>query len=141
MQQSVEQFWRRKISEELKKTVEIETKLKEQEQQADLFRSMYYHYEQRSFHLEETLRKSLEGEEYVSVERNQEVQSCFVDPKKIAQKMDMKCKTCRKSPATMIWLPCMHLSVCLMCERRVKICPICGVQKTQSFLINPPLLP
>lgn len=141
MLQNVEQFWRRNLSEELQKRVEMERKLKEKEQQTDLFRQMYHHYEQRSFHLEETLRQRADGEGCsnavppVAVE--EEVQSCLFDLNSV-QRMDMMCKNCRSRPATMLWLPCRHLCVCMVCERRVKICPICSAKKTESFKINLP---
>ncbi|KAK9077993.1 hypothetical protein SSX86_002050 [Deinandra increscens subsp. villosa] len=142
MQQSVEEFWRRNLAGEVKKRKELETRLKEKEEQADRFREMYHFYEKRTFHLEEMLQQ----QRAVAVGRRnaaapprpeEEVQSCLVDLNSV-QRMDVKCENCRTRPATMLWLPCRHLCVCLVCERRVKACPICSIKKTESFKINLP---
>ncbi|KAI3519629.1 hypothetical protein L1887_08843 [Cichorium endivia] len=141
MRLSVEEFWRRNFGEEIKKRKEIEARLKQKEELADRLRQMYHFYEERTFHLEEMLQRRVAGEGCSTVAaavREEEVQSCFVDPNN-APRRDMACRNCRSRPATMLWLPCRHLCVCLVCERRVKICPICGAQKTESLMINLPL--
>ncbi|GJR96011.1 zinc finger, RING/FYVE/PHD-type containing protein [Tanacetum coccineum] len=141
MLQHVEEFWRRHLSEELKKTKEIETKIKEKDQQLDLFKQLYHHYEQKTLSIEETLRRRANGEggskPAPTVVRHEEVQSCLVDQKN-AQRMDMACKKCGSRPANMLWLPCRHLCVCFACDKRVKICPICSVKRVESFMINLP---
>ncbi|KAI7736850.1 hypothetical protein M8C21_013606 [Ambrosia artemisiifolia] len=140
MLQSVEEFWRRNLSEEIKKRKEIETKLKDKEQQADRFRQMYYFYEKRTFHLEQMVERQVAAERFYAappVAPDEEVQSCLNDLNSV-QRMDVMCKNCLTRPATMLWLPCRHLCVCLVCERRVKACPICGLKKTESFKIDLP---
>lgn len=142
LQLTMEEFWRRNVTEELKKIKELERKLKEKEQQVDLFRRMYHYYEERTFHLEETLQKRAAGEGCSNAAAvmapEEEVQSCFIDLNNSPQRMDMMCKHCRTRPAAMLWLPCRHLSVCMICDRRVKNCPICSVKKTESLKINLP---
>ncbi|KAI3704964.1 hypothetical protein L1987_75194 [Smallanthus sonchifolius] len=140
MQQSVEEFWRRNLAGEVKKRKEIEAKLKEKEEQADRFRQMYHFYEKRTFYLEEMVQQQLAAERVYAapaVAPEEEVQSCLVDLNSV-QRTDVKCKNCRTRPATMLWLPCRHLCVCLVCEWRVKACLICSVKKTESFKINLP---
>lgn len=140
MMQSVEEFWWRNFVEEVKKRKEMEEKIKLKDEQAGRFRQMYHFYEERTFLLEDMLRRSVAGEgcsTAVAAVPEEQVESCFVDLNRVPRK-DMACKNCQSRPATMLWLPCRHLCVCLICERRVKICPICGVQKTESFMINLP---
>ncbi|KAI3704963.1 hypothetical protein L1987_75193 [Smallanthus sonchifolius] len=140
MQQSVEEFWRRNLAGEVKKRKEIEAKLKEKEEQAERLRHMYHFYEKRTFYLEEMVQQQVAAERFYAapaVAQEEEVQSCLVDLNSV-QRTDVKCKNCRTRPATMLWLPCRHLCVCLVCERRVKTCPICSVKKTESFKINLP---
>ncbi|PWA42241.1 zinc finger, RING/FYVE/PHD-type [Artemisia annua] len=108
---SVEDFWQRNLSEELKKIKEMETKIKEKEQQ------LIYN----------TLAPTFV--------RPEEVQSCLGDLNN-AQRTDIACKECDSRPATMLWLPCRHLCVCFPCDEKIKICPICNVNKTESFMIN-----
>ncbi|CAH1438861.1 unnamed protein product [Lactuca virosa] len=140
MRLSVEEFWRRNFGEEVKKRQEIEAKLKQKEELADRLRQLYNFYEERTFRLEEMLqRRVAEGcSTPAAAVREEEVESNFVDPRS-ASKTDMACRNCRSRRATMLWLPCRHLCVCLVCERRVKICPICGAKKTESFMISLPL--
>ncbi|GKC99553.1 zinc finger, RING/FYVE/PHD-type containing protein [Tanacetum coccineum] len=132
MLQSVEDFWRRHLTSELKKFKDLEATLQEKERQVVKFRDLYHDYESKAFDLEETLRRSMEGER-VTV-REEEVESCLVDE----HRMDTTCWNCQSRPATMLWLPCRHVCVCLMCDRRVKTCPMCGVHKTETLMINMP---
>ncbi|KAI7749320.1 hypothetical protein M8C21_023655 [Ambrosia artemisiifolia] len=134
MVQSVEELWRRNLAEELKKRKEMERMLKDKEEQVERFRQMYHFYEERAFVLE-NMRVTGEGSSGRGVGTGEEeVQSCYVG----GERMEIKCRNCLNRAASMLWLPCRHLSVCMMCERRVKNCPICSVKKTQSFHINMP---
>ncbi|KAI3519624.1 hypothetical protein L1887_08838 [Cichorium endivia] len=140
MMQSVEEFWRRNFAEEVKKRKEMEEKLKIKDEQVVRFRQMYHFYEERTFLLEDMLRRRVAGEGCsadVAAVPEEQVESCFVVLDS-APTRDMACRNCRNRPANMLWLPCRHLCVCLVCERRVKICPICSVQKTESFMVNLP---
>ncbi|KAK1421373.1 hypothetical protein QVD17_23657 [Tagetes erecta] len=140
MLQSVEEFWRRNLAGEIKKRTDLETKLKQKEEQADRFRQMYHYYEKRTFHLEEMLQQRVDADRCNAappIAPQEEVQSCLVDLNTVPR-MDLKCQNCRNRPATMLWLPCRHLCVCLVCERRVKACPICSVKKIESLKINLP---
>ncbi|KAL8241580.1 hypothetical protein R6Q59_014934 [Mikania micrantha] len=140
MLQSVEEFWKRNLVGEVKKRKETEAKLKEKEEQSDRFRQMYQYYEKRAFNLEEMLQQQVNAARcntVPAVAPEEEVQSCLADLNSVPR-TDVKCKNCRNRPATMLWLPCRHLCVCLVCERRVKVCPICSVTKTESFKINLP---
>ena len=62
MLQSVEDFWRRNLTGELKKYKDLEATLQEKERQVGTFRRLYYFYKDKAFHLEEKLRRSIEGE-------------------------------------------------------------------------------
>ncbi|XP_042755832.1 probable BOI-related E3 ubiquitin-protein ligase 3 [Lactuca sativa] len=142
MMLSVEEFWRRNFAEEVKKRKEIEEKIKVKDEQAVRFRQMYHFYEERTFLLEDMLQRRVAGEgcstaAAAAAVPEEQVESCFVDLNSVPRK-DMACRNCRSRPATMLWLPCRHLCVCLVCERRVKICPICSVQKTESLMVNFP---
>ncbi|KAL4576018.1 hypothetical protein LXL04_012106 [Taraxacum kok-saghyz] len=141
MMASVEEFWRRNFAEEVKKRKEMEEKIKVKDEQALRFRQMYHFYEERTFLLEDMLQRRFAGEGCSTAVTadvpEEQVESCFVDLNSVPRR-DMACRNCRSRPATMLWLPCRHLCVCLVCERRVKNCPICGVQKTESFMINLP---
>ncbi|KAL4576019.1 hypothetical protein LXL04_012107 [Taraxacum kok-saghyz] len=137
MRLSMEEFWRRNLGEEVKKRKEIEAILKQKEELADRLRHMYHFYEERTFKLEQMVERRVAGEGCSTLVREEEVESCFVDPKS-SPGTDISCRNCRSRRATMLWLPCRHLCVCLVCERRVKVCPICGVRKTESFMINLP---
>ncbi|PWA76772.1 zinc finger, RING/FYVE/PHD-type [Artemisia annua] len=140
MQQSVKDLWRRNLTSELNKLKDLEATLQEKEQQVVKFRDLYYSSVEKAFRLEETLRLSIEGERVsnLSAIREEEVESCLVDINSAAYRMDTKCWNCQTRPATILWFPCRHLCVCLMCGRRVKTCPMCGVHKTETLLINTP---
>ncbi|XP_076894106.1 uncharacterized protein LOC143546294 [Bidens hawaiensis] len=140
MQRNVEEFWKRNLADEINKRKEIEARLNEREEQADRFRQMYFHYEKRAFELEQTMEQQValaQRNAMRVVTPEEEVQSCLVDLNSV-QRPEVTCKNCHTRPATMLWLPCRHLCVCLVCERRVKICPICGVRKTESIKIDLP---
>ncbi|XP_024982939.1 probable BOI-related E3 ubiquitin-protein ligase 2 [Cynara cardunculus var. scolymus] len=138
MQVSVGEFWRRNFSKEVKKRKEMEARLKEKEEQAGRFREMYHFYEDRAFLLEEKVQRMLAKERCSTAAAHaattnveEEVESCVVE-----KRLHLACLNCLVRAATMVWLPCRHLSVCLVCERRVKSCPICGDKKTESFMIK-----
>ncbi|PWA48253.1 Berberine/berberine-like protein [Artemisia annua] len=97
MLQSVEDFWRRNLTSELKKFKDLEATLQEKERQVD-----------KSFHLEEKLRRSIEGEGVSNMHavREEEVESCLVDMNGAAQRMGTTCWNCQSRPATMLWLAC-----------------------------------
>ncbi|XP_024982340.1 probable BOI-related E3 ubiquitin-protein ligase 2 [Cynara cardunculus var. scolymus] len=135
---SVNEFWRSNLAEEVKKRKDMEASLKQKDELVDRFRQMYHYYEERTCFLEEVLQRRMTGEECSgagAAAAEEEVESCFVELNSVGN-AEMICRNCRSRPATMVWLPCRHLCVCLVCERRVKLCPICGVQKTESFMIN-----
>nr|GEY51056.1 cell division cycle 20.2, cofactor of APC complex-like [Tanacetum cinerariifolium] len=130
MIQHVEEFWRRHLSEEFKKIKEIETKIKDKDQQLDLFKQLYHHYEQKSSSLEDTLRRRTNGEggsKPAPTVWHEEVQSCLVDQNN-AQRTDMACKKCGSRPAIMLWLPCRHLCVCFACDKK-----ICGLEWNKNY--------
>ncbi|GJZ82030.1 hypothetical protein Tco_0647024 [Tanacetum coccineum] len=54
MLQSVEDFWRRHLTSELKKFKDLEATLQEKERQVVKFRDLYHDYESKAFDLEET---------------------------------------------------------------------------------------
>ncbi|KAJ0466065.1 putative transcription factor C2H2 family [Helianthus annuus] len=141
MVQSVEDFWRRNLAGEIQKRMEMERVLKEKEEQVERFRNMYHFYEERTFVLENMGPNRFAGEGPsgggAGAALEEEVQSCHVEVKE-DQRMEIRCRNCLNRPASMLWLPCRHLSVCLVCERRVKNCPICRVKKTESIQINLP---
>ena len=126
MLQSVEDFWRRNLTSELKKFKILEATLQEKERQVGTFRHLYYFYEDKSFHLEEKLRRSIKGERVSNMNavREEEIESCLVDLNGAAQRMGTTCWNCQSRPTTMLWLACRHLCVCLICERRFKTCPM-----------------
>ncbi|PWA76771.1 zinc finger, RING/FYVE/PHD-type [Artemisia annua] len=138
MLRSLEDFWRSNLSEELKKIKEMETRIKEKEEQLDLFKQMYQYYEQKTSQLELTLwrtNREIYNTPAPTFVRPEEVQSCLGDLNN-AQRTEMACKECDSRPATMMWLPCRHLCVCFPCDEKIMICPICNVKKTESFMIN-----
>ncbi|PWA65388.1 hypothetical protein CTI12_AA336510 [Artemisia annua] len=66
-----------------------------------MFRHLYYFYEDKSFHLEENLRCSIEGERVSNMNavREEEVESCLVDMNDAAQRMGTTCWNCQSRPA------------------------------------------
>lgn len=137
MQPSVEEFWRRNFADEINKRKEIEAKLIEKDEQVGRFREMYHIYEERAFHLEEMVQRKVAGEGggSAAITPEEEVESCNIVDLNSVSKMEMACKNCRSRPARMLWLHCRHVCVCLVCERRVETCPICGARKTESFMV------
>lgn len=111
--QSVEDFWCRNLTSKLKKFKELEAMLQEKERQVGTFRRLYYFYKDKAFHLEEKLRRSIEGERVSNMNAvmEEEVESCLVDMNGDAQRMDTTCWNCQNRPTTMLYLPCRHLCV------------------------------
>ncbi|KAJ9539858.1 hypothetical protein OSB04_026364 [Centaurea solstitialis] len=140
MQRSVEEFWRTNLSKEIKKRKEMERKLEEKEQQMVRFRDMYYFYEDRAFLLEEKLHHMVAAGEGCSaaaaVGLEEEVDSCYAVETRGRRRHLLACLNCLTRPSTMVWLPCRHLCVCLVCQKRVKTCPVCGAKKSESVIIN-----
>ncbi|KAJ9539812.1 hypothetical protein OSB04_026318 [Centaurea solstitialis] len=144
MQRSVEEFWRTNLSKEIKKRKEMERKLEDKEQQMVRFRDMYHYYDDRAFLLEEKLHHMVAAGEGcsaaaavgVGVGVEEEVDSCYVVETRRRRRHQLACLNCLTRPSTMVWLPCRHLCVCLVCEKRVKNCPVCGAKKAESVIIN-----
>ncbi|KAJ4752046.1 SBP (S-ribonuclease binding protein) family protein [Rhynchospora pubera] len=59
-----------------------------------------------------------------------EVNSTCFDEKKILHRH--VCKVCRHKEASVLLLPCRHLSICEGCEHRVDLCPVCHEKKKSS---------
>lgn len=139
MLQSIEYFWRKTVTGEFEKRKEMERRLKDKEEQVELLRKLYLHYEEKTFCLENNIGQPRFVGEPSRVAPQEDAHSCFVDPNRGQRTVvDIKCRKCNSRRACMLWLPCRHLCVCLVCERRLKNCPICGVKKTGSFQIDLP---
>lgn len=62
----------------------------------------------------------------------EDAESVYVDPNR-ASLSEPTCKACRRRSATVLMLPCRHLSVCTECERVVHACPLCSCARSSSI--------
>ncbi|KAK2648203.1 hypothetical protein Ddye_015692 [Dipteronia dyeriana] len=60
-------------------------------------------------------------------EAAEDAESAYVDPDRVVSVSvsGPSCKACRKRVASVVLLPCRHLSVCTECDRVVQACPLC----------------
>ncbi|XP_042474779.1 BOI-related E3 ubiquitin-protein ligase 1-like [Zingiber officinale] len=63
----------------------------------------------------------------------EDAESAIVDPNRVDQART--CRSCRGQPATMVLLPCRHLSLCDACDGAAGACPICQCNKTRSVRV------
>lgn len=55
----------------------------------------------------------------------EDAESAYVDPDRIDTSGVPSCKACRQRVASVVMLPCRHLSVCTECDGEVEACPVC----------------
>ncbi|CAH2035010.1 unnamed protein product [Thlaspi arvense] len=58
-----------------------------------------------------------------------DAESAYVDPERMRRP---RCKGCRKREATVVMLPCRHLSICPECDRTALVCPLCLTLRNSS---------
>uniref|UniRef100_A0A1J3FDL8 BOI-related E3 ubiquitin-protein ligase 1 n=1 Tax=Noccaea caerulescens TaxID=107243 RepID=A0A1J3FDL8_NOCCA len=58
-----------------------------------------------------------------------DAESAYVDPERL---MRPRCKGCRKREASVVVLPCRHLSICPECDRTALACPLCLMLRNSS---------
>ncbi|KAL1212994.1 BOI-related E3 ubiquitin-protein ligase 1 [Cardamine amara subsp. amara] len=58
-----------------------------------------------------------------------DAESAYVDPERVRRP---SCKACRKREATVVVLPCRHLSICPGCDRTALACPLCLTLRNSS---------
>ncbi|XP_010480841.1 PREDICTED: probable BOI-related E3 ubiquitin-protein ligase 2 [Camelina sativa] len=58
-----------------------------------------------------------------------DAESAYVDPERMKRP---SCKACRKMEATLVMLPCRHLSICPGCDRTALACPLCLTLRSSS---------
>ncbi|CAE5959071.1 unnamed protein product [Arabidopsis arenosa] len=58
-----------------------------------------------------------------------DAESVYVDPERMRRP---SCKACRKREATVVLLPCRHLSICPECDRTALACPLCLTLRNSS---------
>ncbi|XP_009114864.1 probable BOI-related E3 ubiquitin-protein ligase 2 [Brassica rapa] len=59
----------------------------------------------------------------------EDAESAYVDPERMRQP---RCKGCRTREATVVMLPCRHLSICPECDRTALACPLCLTLRNSS---------
>lgn len=64
--------------------------------------------------------------------------SVYVDPNRTPVASEPSCRACRKRAATVLTLPCRHLSLCTGCERMAHACPLCSCAKSSSIEVYLP---
>ncbi|XP_010461100.1 PREDICTED: probable BOI-related E3 ubiquitin-protein ligase 2 [Camelina sativa] len=58
-----------------------------------------------------------------------DAESAYVDPERMKRPT---CKACRKMEATVVMLPCRHMSICPGCDRTALACPLCLTLRSSS---------
>ncbi|AEE31523.1 SBP (S-ribonuclease binding protein) family protein [Arabidopsis thaliana] len=58
-----------------------------------------------------------------------DAESVYVDPERVKRP---NCKACREREATVVVLPCRHLSICPGCDRTALACPLCLTLRNSS---------
>ncbi|EOA38297.1 hypothetical protein CARUB_v10009788mg [Capsella rubella] len=59
----------------------------------------------------------------------EDAESAYIDPERMTRP---SCKACRKREATVVMLPCRHLSICPGCDRTALACPLCLTLRNSS---------
>lgn len=54
-----------------------------------------------------------------------DAESAYIDPERVEVTSGPSCKACQKRVASVVLLPCRHLSVCTECDGVVQSCPLC----------------
>ncbi|XP_024983014.1 uncharacterized protein LOC112519230 [Cynara cardunculus var. scolymus] len=141
---NVLELWMKTLTEEIEKRHAIEASLKHKEKLLDRFRRMYNFYMGRTTMLEDIVQRRLADAGVTcstaasTAGGEQEEVASSLEPNYSVRGVDVKCKNCMNRPANMLWFPCRHLCVCLACDEKVKVCPMCGTPKISGFVINLP---
>ncbi|KAK4802902.1 hypothetical protein SAY86_001105 [Trapa natans] len=83
-------------------------------------------------HLEQATRDGAHGRK-VDVNVSEDAGSVYVDPNRTSAASEPSCRGCRKRAATVLMLPCRHLSVCTECDRVAHVCPLCSCPRNSSI--------
>ncbi|KAF3448202.1 hypothetical protein FNV43_RR08915 [Rhamnella rubrinervis] len=62
----------------------------------------------------------------------EDAESAYVDPDRVVVS-GPSCKACRKRVASVVLLPCRHLSLCTECDQVVQACPVCLSLRNSSI--------
>lgn len=63
--------------------------------------------------------------------RAEDAESAYIDPERVTV-LGPSCKACRKRVASVVLLPCRHLSLCTECDQVVQACPLCLTLRNSS---------
>ncbi|KAK4742034.1 hypothetical protein SAY87_000035 [Trapa incisa] len=68
----------------------------------------------------------------------EDAESVYVDPNRASAESGLTCRACRKRGATVLMLPCRHLSACTECDRAAHVCPLCSRSRSSSIEVYLP---
>lgn len=63
----------------------------------------------------------------------EDAESAYIDPDRVVEKPGPSCKACRKRVASVVLLPCRHLSLCTECDAVAQACPLCLALRSSSL--------
>ncbi|XP_057510708.1 BOI-related E3 ubiquitin-protein ligase 1-like [Actinidia eriantha] len=72
------------------------------------------------------------GEEVAGGGEAEDGESAYVDPDRVEVSSGPGCKACRKRVASVVVLPCRHLSLCTECGPLAQTCPLCYTFRESS---------
>ncbi|KAL3499807.1 hypothetical protein ACH5RR_038900 [Cinchona calisaya] len=62
----------------------------------------------------------------------EDAESAYVDPDRVVERPGPACKACGKRVASVVVLPCRHLSLCIECDVVAQACPLCLALRRSS---------
>ncbi|CAI9095539.1 OLC1v1031522C3 [Oldenlandia corymbosa var. corymbosa] len=65
----------------------------------------------------------------------EDAESAYIDPDRVVEKPGPPCKACRRRVASVVLLPCRHLSLCTECDAVAQACPLCLGLRSSSLEI------
>ncbi|KAL3497658.1 hypothetical protein ACH5RR_040390 [Cinchona calisaya] len=63
----------------------------------------------------------------------EDAESVYIDPDRVVENQGPSCKACRKRVASVVVLPCRHLSICTQCDAVARACPLCHSLRSSSL--------
>lgn len=118
-----------------RRNAELEAHVAQLTMEAQIWRAKARTHESTTAALQAQLQQAIvsgSGEDRLAAE---DADSAYIDPDRTLL-AGPSCKACRRQVATVVVLPCRHLSVCIGCDGAIIACPVCFCSRNSSVEVS-----